>query len=106
MPLRPPVRQGTSRMVPVVVSAGLAVGVFCGLLFGLGTGSGNAGPTTPVRNGAKPTEDPAPPESVKSSGNTPTPSPVNAGSNPGPAVAAGGRGSGSAAAAGSNTASE
>lgn len=34
---RPPVRQGTSKMVPVVVSAGLAIGVFCGLLFGLGT---------------------------------------------------------------------
>jgi hypothetical protein len=36
-PPRPP-RRGTSRAVPVVVSAGLAVGVFCGLLFGLGTG--------------------------------------------------------------------
>jgi hypothetical protein len=33
---RPPMRQGTSHIVPVVVSAGLAVGVFCGLLFGLG----------------------------------------------------------------------
>ncbi|HTR52058.1 MAG TPA: hypothetical protein VMJ10_15200 [Kofleriaceae bacterium] len=32
-----PVRRGTSKVVPVVVSAGLAVGVFCGLLFGLGT---------------------------------------------------------------------
>ena len=35
--MRPPMRQGTSKVVPVVVSAGLAVGVFCGLLFGLGT---------------------------------------------------------------------
>ena len=35
---RSPIRQGTSRMVPVVVAAGLSVGVFCGLLFGLGTG--------------------------------------------------------------------
>jgi hypothetical protein len=34
-------RQGTSKVVPVVVSAGLAVGVFCGLLFGLGTGDEN-----------------------------------------------------------------
>src|SRR5215813_5895935 len=33
----PPMRRGTSKAVPVVVSAGLAVGVFCGLLFGLGT---------------------------------------------------------------------
>ncbi len=31
-------RRGVSKAVPVVVSAGLAVGVFCGLLFGLGTG--------------------------------------------------------------------
>jgi hypothetical protein len=39
MPPRPAVvRRGTSRAVPVVVSAGLAIGVFCGLLFGLGTG--------------------------------------------------------------------
>lgn len=30
------VRRGTSKAVPVVVSAGLAIGVFCGLLFGLG----------------------------------------------------------------------
>lgn len=29
-------RRGTSRAVPVVMSAGLAVGVFCGLLFGVG----------------------------------------------------------------------
>ncbi len=40
-----PVRRGTSRAVPVVVSAGLAVGVFCGLLFGLGTGA-EAKPST------------------------------------------------------------
>jgi len=37
--MRPPaVRRGTPKAVPVIVSAGLAVGVFCGLLFGLGTG--------------------------------------------------------------------
>jgi hypothetical protein len=29
-------RRGTSKAVPIVVSAGLAVGVFCGLLFGVG----------------------------------------------------------------------
>ena len=40
-PMQRPPRpaRGTSRAVPVVVSAGLAVGVFCGLLFGLGTGA-------------------------------------------------------------------
>ncbi len=29
-------RRGTSKAVPVIISAGLAIGVFCGLLFGLG----------------------------------------------------------------------
>jgi hypothetical protein len=37
-----PARQGTSKAVPLVVSAGLAVGVFCGLLFGVGTGKDSA----------------------------------------------------------------
>jgi len=50
MPPIPPTRgprRGTSRAVPVVVSAGLAVGVFCGLLFGLGTGDkADAKPST------------------------------------------------------------
>ncbi|MBA3397441.1 MAG: hypothetical protein H0T89_32745 [Deltaproteobacteria bacterium] len=32
-------KRGTPKAVPVIVSAGLAVGVFCGLLFGLGTGT-------------------------------------------------------------------
>jgi hypothetical protein len=50
MPPRPAIRQGSSRIVPVVVSAGLAVGVFCGLLFGLGTGKrgGSADAATPT----------------------------------------------------------
>ena len=34
--MRRPIRRGTSKAVPLVVSAGLAVGVFCGLLFGVG----------------------------------------------------------------------
>lgn len=38
VPAVAPPRRGTPKIVPVVVSAGLAVGVFCGLLFGLGTG--------------------------------------------------------------------
>ncbi len=44
-----PVRRGTSKAVPVVMSAGLAVGVFCGLLFGLGTGSEGALAATDTR---------------------------------------------------------
>jgi hypothetical protein len=42
MPQRQDIKRGTSKAVPVVVSAGLAVGVFCGLLFGLGTGKDEA----------------------------------------------------------------
>ena len=43
----PPRPRGTSRAVPVVVSAGLAIGVFCGLLFGLGTGDPAMATTPP-----------------------------------------------------------
>jgi hypothetical protein len=35
-----PRRRGTPKIVPVVMAAGLAVGTFCGLLFGVGTGGG------------------------------------------------------------------
>ena len=34
--MRRPIKRGTSKAVPLVVAAGLAVGVFCGLLFGVG----------------------------------------------------------------------
>lgn len=44
------VRRGTSKAIPVVVSAGLAVGVFCGLLFGVGTGKSNAAPSSSKGN--------------------------------------------------------
>ena len=37
-PPQPQMKRGTPKAVPVLVSAGLAIGVFCGLLFGLGTG--------------------------------------------------------------------
>jgi hypothetical protein len=55
MGMRPPMRQGTSHVVPVVVAAGLAVGVFCGLLFGLGT-KHEAAPAR-ATNGAKQSEE-------------------------------------------------
>ena len=54
---RPPMRQGTSKIVPVVVSAGLAVGVFCGLLFGLGTGKHSDAAPQKVSNNAKRDDD-------------------------------------------------
>src|SRR5262245_60761027 len=64
--MRPPVRQGTSKVVPVVVAAGLAVGVFCGLRFGLGTGKRNASADTQkASNGVKAQADePYTPESL------------------------------------------
>lgn len=43
-----PQRRGTPKAVPVLVSAGLAIGVFCGLLFGLGTGDSEAKANTPA----------------------------------------------------------
>jgi hypothetical protein len=54
---RRPARQGTSRVVPVVVSAGLAIGVFCGLLFGLGTGEQAVIVQPKVSNNAKAGDD-------------------------------------------------
>ena len=93
-----PARRGTSKAVPVVVSAGLAVGVFCGLLFGLGTGSDEAT--------AAPTE-----KKARGSGETETPDILMAGQGssfvptrkPDPAVASAAAGS---AAAGSGAGSD
>ena len=69
-----PARGGTSRAVPVVVSAGLAVGVFCGLLFGLGTGEEDlaAASTSASTTPDKPADDEVKP--IPSSlGTSPTP---------------------------------
>jgi hypothetical protein len=62
-------RQGTSRAVPVVVSAGLAVGVFCGLLFGVGTGADEADASPSSVSAKADKADPAP----KPATFTPTP---------------------------------
>lgn len=111
MPPRQPMPQGTSRLVPVAVSAGLAVGVFCGLLFGLGTGKRDASaePPTMASNGVKRTEDSNTPESLNPNVKIPDKNAPQAGSNTGSAVAvetgsaganagsAGGAGAGSAA---------
>lgn len=73
-------RRGTSKMVPVVVSAGLAVGVFCGLLFGVGTGkkrSAAAPSASNVKKVAAADDEPAPQPGAapKGLGATPTVSP-------------------------------
>lgn len=52
-PMQRPIRRGTSKAVPVVVSAGLAVGVFCGLLFGVGTGQKKADAAPSVASNVK-----------------------------------------------------
>ena len=90
MGMRPQVRQGTSHVVPVVVSAGLAVGVFCGLLFGLGTKH----EVEPAKgtNGAKQSEESQVQTAAVSMGSKPT---------PGATATGGAAGAGSAAATGS-----
>ncbi len=52
-----PMRRGVSKAVPIVVSAGLAVGVFCGLLFGVGKGSEAVAAAPAKGSNAKPAGD-------------------------------------------------
>jgi hypothetical protein len=116
MGMQRPIRRGTSKAVPVVVSAGLAVGVFCGLLFGVGTGK-NAAIAAPSASNVKkatPGEEPKPEPGAAPTGLGATPAapvvkagsaaPVGSGSPP--AVASAGSAAGSAApAAGSGAGS-
>jgi hypothetical protein len=104
MPPRP-MKRGVSRAVPVVVSAGLAVGVFCGLLFGLGTGDQTASAEPAKGNNVHATSGDdtsgAAPAGVGATAALPTRKPGSA--NPvatatGSAAPAAGAGSGSAAA--------
>ena len=101
-----PMRRGTSKVVPVVVSAGLAVGVFCGLLFGLGTGKSEAAPepASGTNIKAKTDETPAPtPTASTGPLKDPAPGPMVAQQGSGSAAPAAGsaaapaQGSGSAA---------
>ena len=86
-------RRGTSKAVPVVVSAGLAVGVFCGLLFGLGTDKGVATAAPSTGSNVKAVADNEVPEAFAPT-TAPAGKPVTAG---GPVTAAGSAtGSGSA----------
>jgi carnitine O-acetyltransferase len=96
MGMRPQVRQGTSHLVPIVVSAGLAVGVFCGLLFGLGIKHDVTEPSK-ASNNAKASEEvqtAQPSMGVKITPTPTTPAPTKpaagSGSAAGDAVAAGG----------------
>lgn len=124
-PMGPPptaqvVRRGTSKAVPIVVSAGLAVGVFCGLLFGLGvetTASATTSTTTTTTVAKKDDKSGfnVAPAQANPSANNPvvtktTPAVTNTGSGSaaaetGSGSAAAGSGSGSAAPAAAGTGS-
>ena len=66
------IQRRTPRAVPIVVSAGLSVGVFCGLLFGLGTGT----PVVTAATQPAPKPEPAPRVEVADvPDRTPTPAP-------------------------------
>ena len=101
MTMQRPMRRGTPKIVPVIVSAGLAVGVFCGLLFGLGTGKDDANAAPAKAKAGVMSDDSAAPEGLGATAAMPAP-PKNAPPAPAPAVApppAPAQGSGSATAA-------
>ena len=61
MGMQRPMRRGTPKIVPIIMSAGLAVGVFCGLLFGVGKKSEAVAATPSKGNNVKPpAEEPKP----------------------------------------------
>jgi hypothetical protein len=68
------VKQGVSKAVPVAVSAGLAIGVFCGLLFGVGVEKEEAeAASTPLAESEKkPTAPPPSPSKVATTPPAPT----------------------------------
>jgi hypothetical protein len=69
-----PMRRGAPKVVPVIVSAGLAVGVFCGLLFGLGTGKDEASAATSApKKGSVMSDDSAAPEGLGATAAMPAP---------------------------------
>jgi hypothetical protein len=91
---RRPMRQGTSKVVPVVVSAGLAVGVFCGLLFGVGTGKHSEAAPEKASNNVKRADDNFTPESMANPNvKIPDKNAPKAGSNAGAAGGSGQAGS-------------
>ncbi len=89
-----PVKRGTSKIVPVVVSAGLAVGTFCGLLFGVGTGEVDASPSSSEVKKDEPKQDDTPNPSASAKPTETKPSEVKPATPPSagsatPTVAAG-----------------
>jgi hypothetical protein len=107
IPLAGTMRKGTPKAVPIVVSAGLAVGVFCGLYFGLGTGQA-AEAETDATGSAKSTGPTGPKSAAGATGEVTNfasgTQPDAAPSDAAPAVVAG-TGSGSAATPGTGSGS-
>ncbi|MFT3700662.1 MAG: PEGA domain-containing protein [Kofleriaceae bacterium] len=99
MPMPRPKKRGVSKAVPVVVSAGLAVGVFCGLLFGLGTGEPAAAGPSKGNNLGSIKEDPTPPPETAPVNTPPPPKPATG--SAGSAAVATATGSAGSAATGS-----
>jgi hypothetical protein len=95
MPPRP-MKRGVSKAVPVVVSAGLAVGVFCGLLFGLGTGDPTAAAAPAKGNNVHATSDDPSGPAPAGLGSTPAAPPPKAGSGATAATGSAGGSGGSA----------
>jgi len=88
-----PMKRGTSKAVPVVVSAGLAVGVFCGLLFGVGTGKNQAQAAPATGNNVKKEEESKPdpnaaPAGLGATSTAPVKTPPAGGTGPGAPVVA------------------
>jgi hypothetical protein len=96
MPMPRPMRRGTPKIVPVIVSAGLAVGVFCGLLFGLGTGKDEAAAANAPKKGSVMSDDSAAPEGLGATAALPAPPKGSAAVAPPTAPPATGSGSGTA----------
>ncbi|HEY5921064.1 MAG TPA: hypothetical protein VIV11_05305 [Kofleriaceae bacterium] len=57
-----PMRRGTPKIVPIIMSAGLAVGVFCGLLFGVGKKSEAIAAAPATGTNIKPEPEPPKPD--------------------------------------------
>jgi hypothetical protein len=96
-------RRGAPKVVPVIVSAGLAVGVFCGLLFGVGTGKDTQAATSKdksKKDGSATKEDMTAPEGLGATAALPPPPKAGSGSAMGSGsaatIVASGSGSGSA----------
>jgi hypothetical protein len=98
-------RRGAPKIVPIIMSAGLAVGVFCGLLFGVGKKSEAIAAEPSKGNNVKPATEPAEakpdpraaPAGLGATAAKPPPPAPGSGAKPGTATVAAGSGAPAAA---------